>query len=413
LIKPIKTIHKTAKSALTLGVGFKGLRAFCAALIVFSGLMLAPNVSTAQEGDDHIPMRIVFRQAEIENFQLAFKILNLTTDKLWPGWSKTTRKTWYVSGGTEFYFCAEKQPKGYAKITLIKVGKNCDIYAKPTKVKDWEVSTATLGTSPPLIIIGSPRRKNVLWMPWVTAWLHEHTHQWQMSMDDYAKKTKSLELSDEGDEGKWMLNYPFPYADPEINRKFDRLKDQLISLLETLRKKRAPARVRKAMYKYLEAKLAFKESISAKDYRYFNFTNWQEGIAKYTEYRAYQVALKVSSWKKDKNGKHPIPMVTMKKMAKMADYNYHKMISDLEEADLRRFGRNAFYATGAIEAIILDHLVKNWRKGYLKNPFGLEWAFEEWFKRAHDLTEADLWKDRDDEATMAWKRFFKNDSIEE
>lgn len=366
----------------------------------------------AQDGGDHIGSRIFLKSSEMKNFKMAFKILELTGQKkLWPNWNNTTRKTWYVSGGYEYYFCAESKPKGYEKVDHIRVAKKCNVYAKPTTVRDYKVSTATIGTTPPMIIIGSPRRKSSLWMPWVAQWLHEHTHQWQMSLEGYASKAKALDLGDEGDEGNWMLHYDFPYDDRENNRNFKRMAGRLIELLDTLKQKQAPARVRKSVYKYLEAKLNFKQNISQKDYRFFAFTNWQEGIAKYTEYKALQVALKVSSWKKDKHGKHPIPLMEMKKIAKLADYSYHKMIDVLGAADLDDDKRYAFYALGAVEAVVLDYLVKDWRKHYLDHPFQLDWAFEQWFKRNHQMEEGDLWKDRDDEATRAWKRFFKNDGL--
>ena len=46
--------------------------------------------------------------------------------------------------------------------------------------------------------------------------MHEHFHQLQWAQPEYLKAIDDLGLSKGDATGMWMLNYPFPYDDPEI-----------------------------------------------------------------------------------------------------------------------------------------------------------------------------------------------------
>ena len=48
--------------------------------------------------------------------------------------------------------------------------------------------------------------------------MHEHFHQLQWAQPEYLKAIADLGLSKGDTTGMWMLNYPFPYDNPELAR---------------------------------------------------------------------------------------------------------------------------------------------------------------------------------------------------
>ena len=46
--------------------------------------------------------------------------------------------------------------------------------------------------------------------------MHEHFHQLQWAQPEYLKAIDDLGLSKGDATGMWMLNYPFPYDNPEV-----------------------------------------------------------------------------------------------------------------------------------------------------------------------------------------------------
>ncbi len=323
---------------------------------------------------------------EQKNFETAFLILDQAAKKIWPGWEKTSRQTWYVSNGYEYYICPEKDFEGFKSLGINQSIK-CEILARETDIKPENVRTVTIGSTPPTIAIASPRRRNKVWMPWIIAWLHEHTHQWQMSLPDYEEKTRALNLDSPDDTmGSWMINFNFPYEDLKINAAFDAQRYSLMELFTAIKQQQAPKRIRMAVKDYLTEKKLFQEVAGEKNYSFATFQAWQEGTARYTEYKILEETALVAV-------KNPemVPIRTIKTLAKYARYKLAEIKKDVETSTLIANERDAFYALGAMESLVLDYLVEDWRNQYADNPYTLDWAFEIWHKNAYQKV-GDQWQ---------------------
>jgi len=108
------------------------------------------------------------------------------------------------------------------------------------------------------------------------------------------------------------------------------------------------------------------------DYKYFSFQIWQEGIARYTEFRMADLAAKKYS--------------PTKEFRALKDYTPFKEVADsilnkeilasLPTLELDRLERLVFYPFGAAEGLLLDRANPNWRSRYLTEKFYVEKYFE-------------------------------------
>src|SRR5262249_43618895 len=115
---------------------------------------------------------------------------------------------------------------------------------------------------------------------WVITLLHEHFHQLQSSQPRYYAEVDALGLARGDATGMWMLNYPFPYARPEVKDHFSAMSK---ALAEALGAREKPDFGDK-FAAYVESRKKFRSLLKADDYKYFALQVWQEGIARYTEY---------------------------------------------------------------------------------------------------------------------------------
>ncbi len=89
-----------------------------------------------------------------------------------------------------------------------------------------------------------------------------------------------LGLAGDDSTGMWMLNYPFPYDSRRVGEAFASLCRLLVDAVESIGR----SSFRSKLDAYLKARSEFAHILDEKDYKYFSFQVWQEGIARYTEY---------------------------------------------------------------------------------------------------------------------------------
>ena len=113
--------------------------------------------------------------------------------------------------------------------------------------------------------------------------------------------------------------------------------------------------------------------LSAGDHRYASFQLWQEGIARYTQYRMAELAA----------GK----LKPSREFAALPDFTSFdaeakrilKMTTDeMRSLDLASWERTVFYPFGAIEGLVLDKVDPKWRTRYLSDKFALEKFYGNW-----------------------------------
>jgi hypothetical protein len=293
---------------------------------------------------------IVAPANDMQYINLAVQIAQRVGDRIWPGWSKTP-----------------------FPIDLLTARGPVEInFDKPVPAPSFPPQTEATFPWPngvPTIVIGE-RQFTQAQTPirWTVTLLHEHFHQWQDSWPEYDSAVKALGLAPQGDtNAMWMLNYPFPYADPEIQRAYARLSGKLADAVEAIRK---PEFVQKATL-YTAERDAFRAKLNAKDYKYFAFVCWQEGVARYTEMAAAAAA--VAEHRDD-----PKFLTITQTVAFYQDASntYRRVLKELRDPDgLKNDRRAAFYAFGAAEAMLLDYASAGWHDRYLSTEMDLETFF--------------------------------------
>jgi hypothetical protein len=165
------------------------------------------------------------------------------------------------------------------------------------------------------------------------------------------------------------LNYPFPYTDDKVNSSFNNLKSKLTGALLKTANDSLPY----AAADYVEAKKTFEKSISEKDMRYLEFQLWQEGVARYTEYKVMSYLLK-------NNFKFSEEFKALPDFIPINEY-YGKrlkgLMEEIQNMSLAENQRGCFYPMGALEGMILDVYKPDWKKNYYTSWFNTTKFFSE------------------------------------
>ena len=118
---------------------------------------------------------------------------------------------------------------------------------------------------------------------------------------------------------------------------------------------------------YLSEREKFRSLLDKKDYDYFSFQIWQEGIARYTETEIAKAL---------KNNYKPSDEYSQMKDYISFDSVYEKVINKLlakaDKQELSENQRNCFYTLGALEGLILDKVNPAWKDLYFKDKFYIE-----------------------------------------
>ncbi len=201
-------------------------------------------------------------------------------DKVWPEWSKIPAPLLLVTSDTEYLTHFPSPPKDFQK-----VGE--DVFARPRQFPPNLQATFPAVGFPPVIVIGEPKNtSSQTSTPWLIVLMHEHFHQLQWAQPDYLKAINSLGLSKGDTSGMWMLNYPFPYDNPDVAESFGRLRDSLLATLNEVEQKKFD----QLSKQYLKDRKDFLAQFLPGDHKYFSFQLWQEGVARYTQIKAAEAA---------------------------------------------------------------------------------------------------------------------------
>ncbi|HSJ76017.1 MAG TPA: hypothetical protein VK899_07545, partial [Gemmatimonadales bacterium] len=151
--------------------------------------------------------------------------------------------------------------------------------------------------------------------------------------------------------------YPFPYDSVPVREAVRRLALTLRAAVDS--------ESDSGLEPIIRARDALRKQLSAADYRYLEFQLWQEGVARYVEYRAANLASR---------GK------PLGDFAALPDYQPYSaaaadrgrgLLQELEETDLQRNRRVSFYPIGAAIALLLDRSGQAWKEAYSRRPFVL------------------------------------------
>jgi hypothetical protein len=123
---------------------------------------------------------------------------------------------------------------------------------------------------------------------------------------------------------------------------------------------------KKVFKEFIIEKRKLRDLIKPADYRYFSFQLWQEGIARYTEYKflelleEYIPSAEVSA----------LPDFIPFKKFKAQFLQMHLKSVTLLKLETEK--RVCFYALGLAEGMLLDKINPQWRTAYLSKKFFIE-----------------------------------------
>jgi hypothetical protein len=307
--------------------------------------------------------------SEIDRIRLAeaFRIDRIVGSRVWKGWDKAPFAVLLVTPENEFLIRHPNPSEDFTAIGYDSLLES-EVYFRKTIFSPKLLATFPAMGGIPTIVIGQAENtsKNNS-SDWVITMLHEHFHQLQNSQPNYYTDVDALKLSGGDETGMWMLNYAFPYAEPEIKRQFNDLARLLADTLQAKSKKDFSAK----SAAYLEARRKFRTTLKPEDYRYFSFQTWQEGAARYTEYRVAELAAQ-----KYKPSKKFRALKDYKSFKKTADETMKNILSELAALQLDDYQRVAFYPLGAGEALLLDRINPNWNERYFTDKFYLDKYFD-------------------------------------
>lgn len=260
-------------------------------------------------------------------------------DAIWPGFSSAPFFLLYVTPDAEFLLCDDRTPGGFSDVGQ-DAATGCSVKQGPSTWRRPALLAAMPVFGPgEVIVMGSPEATGLSRAGWRRTILHEHFHQWQGNLPDYYARTAALDLADGDESGMWMIQFPFPYSEPGVEAAHRAAADALLAALAAP-KQDLPA----ATQRYLARRAEFAAAAGARNWRYYDFQLWKEGVARWTE---VEVARRAGGdWSAE------------------ADAYWADQMGLLRSGSLSELGRVSVYAYGAAEAALLERVDPDWRGCY-------------------------------------------------
>lgn len=306
---------------------------------------------------------------EVDRIRLAeaFRLGDRISNHVWPGWTKAPFAVLLVTPDYEFLVRHPAPSTDFHKLGYDALLKS-DVFFRKRSYSQKLLATfpAVNGSGIPTIVVGQAENTTAKTStPWVVTLLHEHFHQLQYSQPTYNDDVKALNLSHNDQTGMWMLNYPFPYDRKDVQDQFALMSKALVAAI-----KAPKADLPKKFAAYLETRQSFERMLSPDDHRYFSFQFWQEGIARYTEYRVAQLAAA-----RFRPSKAFLTLKDYTTFAGVAKETLERSLRQLLTQKLAVSRREVVYPFGAAEALLLDKVNPRWQGRYFKDKFDLNKYF--------------------------------------
>jgi len=306
--------------------------------------------------------------AEVDRVRLAeaFRLAEAVGNKLWPDWDKAPFAVLLVTPEHEFLIRHPKPSDDFAPLGDDALLKSKVWYRKRKFSPQLLATFPAVGGVPTIVIGRAEATAAKTSTPWVITLLHEHFHQLQNSQPRYYADVDALGLARGDQTGMWMLNHPFPYA--EVKDEFAALAKALAA---ALRARGQADDFATKFADYVEARRKFRAELKGDDRKYLDFQVWQEGIARYTE---YHIATLAATRNESTDAFRVLKDFTPYKEEAAAILK--RIEQELDFVRLDRSKRDAFYAFGAAEGLVLDRARSDWRKRYFEKKFSLDGHFK-------------------------------------
>ncbi len=291
----------------------------------------------------------------------AMNISQQLGDSIWEGFNKTPFTLILVTDSVEFLINHPNPSNDFTFLSDDTVLKTKVFYRK-TQFNKQFLATFPAVNGVNCIVVGTPENTGRRSTNWMITILHEHFHQYVYSSPGYYQSVDSLDLSGGDKSGMWMLNYPFPY---DSNIVVNTYNDYMAALSKTITDLET-SNFQNNLQVFVEKRKAFQQALSPSDYRYFSFQVWQEGIARYTEYKLLEL---LKNYQVSKAVAELSDFIPLSKYTEAFSKAQMKQLTSLQ---LNEWKRDCFYAIGYAEGLILDKLNPTWREHYLKEKFFIE-----------------------------------------
>jgi hypothetical protein len=325
----------------------------CGFTILMLGLAAGPESGRAQT-------EFQLRQQDRVRLTEARRLANQLCDRLWPGWGHTAFPVLLVGDSAEFLVGHRGTAAGFARLGYDTV-LGGEVWSRPRRLAPTLLATYPAVGGMPTVVIGSAERTGKASTAWVLTLLHEHFHQWQYSQPDYYAGVSRLDLAHGDTTGQWMLDYAFPYDSAPVQRAMRSLATALLRAMEA-----RPDVQARALRDVVVARDSLRTRLTAADYRYFEFQLWQEGVARFIEYAAARAAAAATEPSADFRS-----LPDYQPYSRAAESTPHSLRRELEQLDLARQRRVAFYPVGAAVAMLLEKTRPDWKRAYTRRPFAL------------------------------------------
>ena len=305
-------------------------------LLLTMAALGVPGAGYGQSGP-RLPERDAVRIAE------AFRVANRVRSDVWPGWEGTPMVVLLVSDSTEYLIGHPRPTDEFTSLGHDPV-LDREVLVRARRYPPTLLATFPAVAGVSTIVVGSAARTGKSSSEWVMTLLHEHFHQWQTSLPAYYARVDGLGLTRGDTTGQWMLDYAFPYDSVPVQRAVKALAGSLVF--------GPPAAV-------AERRAALRRALSADDLRYLEFQLWQEGTARFVELAAADAAAEAGE--------------PLERFQRLPDYTPYRELAlqlrqelyrQLEELDLKRERRVAFYPIGAAIAFLLERTERGWKERY-------------------------------------------------
>ena len=321
--------------------------------VVLLGVAVVPKAGGAQAG---VQLHQADRARLAEGRQLADRV----RDQLWPGWGNTPFQVLLVGDSVEFLVSDQRHPAGFSPLGYdLMLG--AEVWTRPRQFSPTLLATFPAVGGLPTIVIGSAENTGKSSTAWVMTLLHEHFHQWQCSQPDYYTGVSRLGLARGDTTGRWMLDYPFPYDSAPVQRAVRSLAQSLSRAL-----KAGSAERGRALKAVSDDRDSLRNLLTSADYRYLEFQLWQEGVARYIEYAAARAA--AEAWEPSADFRS---LPDYRPYGETAGDALRDLRRELDQLDLARQRRVAFYPIGATIALLLNETRPDWKRAYTRQRFAL------------------------------------------
>lgn len=326
------------------------------ALFVFVAVNLYCNVPVV--ANDALPQ---LRLADRVRIAEAFRIADQFQNELWAGWSEVPFTILLVTPEQEFLIRHPEPTQDFTPVGFDSL-LDCEVWQRDTVFGTHFLATFPAVNDVPTVVIGQPEHTGKSSTAWTMTLLHEHFHQLQNSTPGYYQAVNDLDLAGDDRTGMWMLNYPFPYEAVKVGEKYRQLCDQQLTALRSRGTPHFPA----ALGKYLQTRELLTTSLASPDQKYLSFQLWQEGVARYTEYRMANLAAALYEPTAEF-----CALDDYTTLQECANQILDRTMNSIEQLSLADYGRVAFYSTGAGDALLLDEINPQWRSEYFTEWFAL------------------------------------------